>query len=251
MPYNAMNPIKETVKRLVGYSNYRVVHSPRGSIRGISLRDDINVLVKTEHPLCFDVGANRGQTIDLLNKFFRQPEIYAFEPSSESFPVLTGRRYGPSVRVFKMALGATCATNEFVNYEDSTLSSLLTIESEQESQLRHVGVKCKESVEVRTIDSFMAEHRINQIDVLKIDAQGYDLEVLKGAQESLSRGAVRNVLVELNFVALYENQADPDQIAGFLARHGMPLVDYYDKVRTGHSLAWCNALFSAEKPEVV
>jgi histidyl-tRNA synthetase len=102
----------------------------------------------------------------------------------------------------------------------------------------------KELVEVKTVDWFVQQHDMKRIDVLKIDTQGYDLEVLRGAEESFERGVIQNVFVELNFIKLYENQGDAFQITAFLAARNIRLVDYYDKVRGRHGLDWCNALFT-------
>jgi FkbM family methyltransferase len=53
-------------------------------------------------------------------------------------------------------------------------------------------------VSVRTIDDFCAEQAIAEIDLLKIDTEGYDLQVLEGARSLLTRGRVRFVYSEFN-----------------------------------------------------
>ena len=131
-----------------------------------------------------------------------------------------------------------------MNYEDSRLSSFFRLSTDEESRFRHFKISGKESVDIKTIDWFLKQNEINEIDLLKIDTQGYDLQVLQGASESFRRGLIKNVYVELNFLKIYENQADAQQITGFLAGHSFYLVDYYEKSRHEDVLLWCNGLFT-------
>jgi hypothetical protein len=112
------------------------------------------------------------------------------------------------------------------------------------NRFRGVPIKSKEVVGVRTMDSFVDENEIENIDLLKIDTQGFDLKVLQGGAETLKRGIVNSVLVELNFVRMYENQSDAHLIASLLGDYNIHLVDYYEKVRENHTIAWCTALFT-------
>jgi len=58
-----------------------------------------------------------------------------------------------------------------------------------------------------TIDRFCAEQKIKKIDVLKIDTEGFELEVLKGTEAMLKRRAISFVYFEFNDIQLDENSA--------------------------------------------
>ena len=221
-----------------------MIYSQKNKVSGCNLFKDLKSLLKSESPVCFDVGANEGQTIKLLQEVFRSPRIYAFEPSSEVFTKLRSRRYRSDVFLYNFTLGRQNSQEEFINYEDSRLSSFFPLSTDEESQFGHLKIKAKESVEIKTIDWFLTRYQINEIDLLKIDTQGYDLQVLQGASESFRRGSIKNVYVELNFLKLYENQADAQQITRFLTEHNFHLVDYYEKSRREDVLFWCNGLFT-------
>jgi hypothetical protein len=105
-------------------------------------------------------------------------------------------------------------------------------------------VQTVEKVSVDTVDNFSEKHSIARINLLKIDTQGYDLEVLHGAKQALAAGTVDNVLVELNFAQIYKFQPSPAEIISYLEDYRFALVDFYEKYRSGNSLAWCTALFS-------
>jgi len=236
--------LKEIVKYFLRRSNFWLIYSQKHKVSGCNLFKDLKSLLKSESPVCFDVGANEGQTIKLLQEVFRSPRIYAFEPSSEVFTKLRSRRYRSDVFLYNFALGRQNSQEEFINYEDSRLSSFFPLSTDEESQFGHLKIKAKESVEIKTIDWFLTRYQINEIDLLKIDTQGYDLQVLQGASESFRRGSIKNVYVELNFLKLYENQADAQQITRFLTEHNFHLVDYYEKSRREDVLFWCNGLFT-------
>jgi hypothetical protein len=139
-------------------------------------------------------------------------------------------------------------TRTLINYSDSCLTSVLPLDAHQENRFRSTEVLSREVVTLTTVDDFLCDKRIDTVDLLKVDTQGFDLQVLRGAGRALGSGALRNVLVELNFVRMYEGQGSPREIHDFLDGYGFHLVDYYEKYRQGHTLAWCTALFSRRWP---
>jgi FkbM family methyltransferase len=220
-----------------------LVYVPQGDISGIDFREDLKLAIGTERPVCLDVGANEGQTIDLLQTLFTRPTIYAFEPSRKMFQILQLRDFGNGVSLHKVALGNEIKTQEFINYKNSCLSSFLPLDTHGENRFRSVEIESRELVQVTTVDRFLQQNRISLVNLLKIDTQGFDLAVLLGAVEALQRGVIQNVLVELNFVRMYLRQSAPRDIIEFLLKHNMCLIDYYEKVRQNKTLAWCTALF--------
>jgi FkbM family methyltransferase len=234
---------KRVVKNFLRDLNYHVSRAPKKEVNGFNLVDDLRQVVKEEHPVCFDVGANEGQTIGLLQQTFDNPRIYAFEPSTACFEILESRHFQSEVVLTRMALGSECGEMTLINYEYSTLNSFLELNEGPDNCFRSVAVKDKETVKVCTVDWFVKEKQIQKIHLLKTDTQGFDLEVLKGAAGSLGAGIIENVFVELNFIKMYKGQGDAYEISRFLASFGMHLIDYYEKERRGHTLGWCTALY--------
>jgi hypothetical protein len=99
-------------------------------------------------------------------------------------------------------------------------------------------------VDIITLDDYCASHGVESVDLLKIDTQGFDFEVLKGADRLLTQGAIRLVLLELIFANLYEGVPPFDEIYRFLLERGFHLVGTYDPHHAADGrLAWCDALF--------
>ena len=237
------NFIKKFFKRRFKATKRKPDHALEDNPFGVNLFDDLRQIIDKDSPVCLDVGANKGQTIDALQKAFRNPYIYAFEPSTETFKLLQSKELGERIFLYNKALGKKRQKREFINYNRHTLSSFLPLDPDVENRFREVDVNNREIVEVDTVDRFLQNENIGNVDLLKIDAQGFDLEVLSGAKNALQNGVIRNVLIELNFVKMYKGQCSPGDVISMLKEHDIFLIDYYEKERQNYRLAWCTALF--------
>lgn len=238
--------LKNAAKRVLRRYDRRVVHLPRDRASGLDLGHDLRLIITKTRPVCLDVGANVGELIDLFRSALDYPVIHAFEPSSVVFPHLRARGFGTDVSLHQHAMGQSLATAELTNYVGTWMNSLLPLDPDEANRFRRAQSTTTESIEIKTVDWFLAQHGIQTVDLLKVDTQGTELDVLLGAVEAFRTGAIRAVLVELMFERLYIGQSAPYHVIDFLADHGLLLVDYYDKVRDRHRLARCNALFVKE-----
>lgn len=97
----------------------------------------------------------------------------------------------PNVKLFKCALGAAPGTAVMYYQQWNSVNSLVSEINKASSE--------SELVQIRTLDEIGAEEGIETIDLLKIDTEGYDLEVLRGAQGFLQREGLRFVYAEVGF----------------------------------------------------
>jgi FkbM family methyltransferase len=219
--------------------------------RGISQIDHFagisSCLDAVKAQVVFDVGANRGQTLLQFRPFFRNAQLYCFEPDAEAFAYLERvARAVESVSVFNVALGSFDGERTLYCNAASEGNSLLEVshkiaEDTAPGWLRPMAEKL---VPVHRLDTFCAEHSIERIDLLKLDTQGYEAEVLRGATRLLNQKAVNLVLAEVQFSEYYENQAYFDDVYAVLKESGYRLVDLYQKFRAeDQSLTACDALF--------
>lgn len=157
----------------------------------------------------FDVGANTGQYRDFLRtKVEYQGFIVSFEPGRKAVNVLRDNSRGDARwLVYECALAGESGIRAFNIMNSNLLSSFLEPDSSITDLFASYNkVDHTEDVELRTLDSVLAELRM-QRDIgggifLKMDTQGYDLEVLKGADRSLSDIAA--VQTELSCLRLYK-----------------------------------------------
>jgi len=100
-------------------------------------------------------------------------------------------------------------------------------------------------IEVITLDEYCAANGVIRIDLLKIDTQGYDLEVLKGSTGLMSTKAIRLIYMEVTFSEMYEELPPLEQLYRLLGDHGFRLVAVYNFVVQDGVAGWCDALFTS------
>jgi FkbM family methyltransferase len=246
---SASRVAKDALIRLLARYHREVRYSPPDAVCGIDLQHDLRALVSGRHPVCLDVGANAGQTIDMLQRTLDAPIIHAFEPSTAMMDGLRARAFGARVFLHQLALGRQREQREFHNYDRPDLSSFLPLTANADNPFRDVPLTGMETVEVDTVDRFVGAQGLDHVDLLKVDTQGFDAEVIAGARESLASGCIRAVLVELNFVRLYDGQSSALDIQSALADAGLAPVGLYEVIRRNHVIAWCTALFARPATE--
>jgi FkbM family methyltransferase len=150
---------------------------------------DINVF--------FDVGANDGATAKAALSHLPGARIFAFEPHPETFVKLRSNLSGPQLNLFNIALGDRTGEADLFSYENDKINSL-TRKAYFATRFGKEGEPIK--VRIDTIDDFCTSHGITGIDVLKIDTEGSELVVLKGAGKKLANRDIRFVYTEFNDV---------------------------------------------------
>ena len=172
-----------------------------------------------------DVGANKGQFSLAFRRANPSAPIFAFEPLPTAAAVYRNV-FGadPGVRLFELALGPaeTAATLHVSGRDDS--SSLLPIGSLQMAVFPGTEEVATSTVRVARLASLLGYEQLAAPALLKIDVQGFELEVLRGSDELLDRFSV--VYCECSFIPLYESQALAHQVIAYLARRGFALSGF-------------------------
>jgi FkbM family methyltransferase len=200
---------------------------------------DLQRLAGDEPLVIIDAGANVGQSIFDFHSVFREPTIHAFEPGVETFAELTRRTSGlRHLRLNNCGLGSQPGVIKFVQNTESEMSSFL-----EPTEDCWGTVQERRDTLVRTLDEYCSEQNLSRIDILKTDTQGFDLEVIKGANQLLARNAVHLVFVEVILWGLYKGIPGIDEIYSFLTEHGFSLVSFYQFQYQHPKTAWTEAVF--------
>jgi FkbM family methyltransferase len=211
------------------------------------LRDIASFLTDVNRPVILDVGANHGQTTEAFRKLLRGSEIHSFEPGRDAYRVLEQRAADwHDVRVNHVAVGAATGTLRFRENDQSHNSSFLPIGPEPWGTVGSEAgtIIADYEVPVITVDDYCSEAGIEHVHILKSDTQGYDLEVLKGADTMLKAGRVRLVYTEIIVANIYDGVPSFDEIYRFLLDRRMRMVALYNYfMREDGSAAWFDALF--------
>ena len=186
-----------------------------------------------------DVGANLGQFARYAREHFAASHIHCFEPLPG--PAAQIRDWGAGagagagrVSVYELALGDAPGEAELIEHLDHSPSSSFLKSTERSDQMFPQTVRqTTRRVRVDTLDNWAAAHEALLLRpcLLKLDVQGFEMQVLRGAARTLAR--VDLCLVEVTPIPLYEGQATFVEIVGALAAAGLHylgnLEQYHDQ----------------------
>jgi FkbM family methyltransferase len=224
----AVGPLVRAGRGLVRRTGYAVVwRNPRGyslptHLMAVFRRLGVNCVV--------DVGGHFGEYGSGLRRYGYRGRIVTFEPLRENVErLLATRGDDPDWRVVNAALGAEEGSGAFNVSADTALSSFLEAGPPLTEEQGHgIAVAERREVEVRTLDGVwdecvagLSEPRV----FLKLDTQGWDLEVLRGAERSLPRLA--GLQSEVSVLPLYEGMTPYLEHIGRLASLGLELSGVY------------------------
>ena len=190
-----------------------------------------------------DVGANRGQFTLACRFALPAVPVVAFEPipnEAETFRKVHGTR--GEVTLIESALGETkgAATLHLSKSADS--SSLLPIGKKQTELFENTVEVGTITVPVHRLDDFASCWLGRSRQLLKLDVQGYELNVLRGATEALKSCAY--IYAECSEVALYDGQALRTEVEAFLKQHGFNIQGRYNEQMDMGQLIQADYLFS-------
>lgn len=240
-----MHVLKSFFQFLIGLTGHAFVSKRRF---GWDIWQDISTLMgPVANPVIFDVGAHTGHTLLVAKGHSPSASVYCFEPDPDSFGKLAEvAKEWTGVSLHQFALGAITGSSEFFRNAESMTNSLLPPAPEVAGSdvASLMATVQKITVPVATLDDFCNEHRIGRIDFLKIDCQGLDLHVLKGAKRMLSQKRVSIIQCEAIFDSQYVGQGWFHEVLGFLTEQDYALCVIHPPARNSHyEMTFADALF--------
>jgi FkbM family methyltransferase len=191
-----------------------------------------------------DVGAHVGEFASAIRALLPGAQIYSFEPLADLADVLTRRlaRFG-RFQAFPVALGDQPGTETMWRSSFSESSSLLEMSDLHSRAFPWTSRTTPAPVSIRTLDSFLPELVLQPKVLLKLDVQGYEGRVLRGAAQLLER--VDYALVEVSFKPLYAGQASFRDVYELLSGAGFEYSGSLDQMTSplDGSILQADALF--------
>jgi FkbM family methyltransferase len=196
--------------------------------------------------LVLDVGANKGQFAKEIRSAGYQGEIVSFEPlSSAHAELLASASEDPLWQVAdRVAVGARKQAVRLNIAGNSVSSSVLPMSELHRSAALNSGYIAAEDVGMDTLDQLARDYSGRaERPFVKIDAQGYEWEILDGATETLRRA--HGVQCELSLADLYRGQRDWEELRARLDQEGFmlwALREGFTDPRNGRTLQ-CDGVF--------
>lgn len=198
--------------------------------------------------IIFDVGGYDGKTSLKYNQYLKDNcEIYSFEPFQESFQILEENISAKeNIKGFNIAIGNQDGEKEFYSNNFSATNSFLPPSPEG---IKEWGAGLYETqkilkVPTLTIDSFVKENNIDQIDILKMDTQGTEHLVMEGAKETIAKGKIKIIFTELIVVPTYKNQLALDDILEVYRTLGFELYKLFPYSNPEGKLRYMDGIFT-------
>ncbi len=206
---------------------------------GKDIMIDLRKYLKNDSPVIFDAGANEGQTVATFKEEFPNCVMHSFEPSPTTFATLkeNTKKFSNS-NIYNAGLGSKSDKLRFNENEHNQMSSFLEL-----GEFGHGDIKKETLVDVKTIDQIVEENSINIVDILKSDTQGYDLEIFKGAQNSIDNNKIGMIYFEIIFSKMYENLPTVSELFDFLSNNNFHLIAFYEFFYQEKIASWTDALF--------
>lgn len=182
--------------------------------------------------IIIDVGANEGQFGLFLRSIGFKGGVYSFEPVADAYAKLEEvSAKDEQWHTFNFALGSEPGES-YINVSNSTsFSSLLTPSDYALDHWENSHVDHKQKIFIKTLSDCYSEGMFPESKriFLKMDTQGYDLEVFKGADAMLSN--VCAILSELSLIAVYNDMPDYKQSLSVFESSGFSVSGMYPITR--------------------
>lgn len=196
-----------------------------------------------------DVGANEGQYAQKLLKYGYTGAILSFEPVLSTYKILAANTAKSTHwKAYNYALAAENGVAE-INISGNTVSSsILEIEETHLAAAPESKYIKKETIQLKKLETLFFEELqlIDKRVFLKIDTQGFEMEVLKGAENILNN--IIGVQLELSITEMYKGEKLFDELIAYLKERGFVLYQLEPglvNIQTGRLLQFDGIFFKS------
>jgi FkbM family methyltransferase len=153
-----------------------------------------------------DIGANEGQFAQFIRKSGFKGELHSFEPLDEAYSKISKlASTDKNWSVYQAAVGNTCGETEINVSENSVSSSILEMNASHLKLAPQSRYTKKQKIEIKTLDSLKETLQLKKGNIfLKIDTQGFEKNVLLGAENVLEN--INTIQLELSLLPLYNGE---------------------------------------------
>ncbi len=211
--------IKNITKQILGFLGIQITQNQRYD----AWTSKIMQKYLTETSNCVDVGSHKGELLKEMRSLAPKGKHYAFEPIPELFNNLKAKCNGDTT-VYNMALSDEKGTSSFQHIVNKPAYSGMKLRS-----INHKATIKEIQVKTEMLDNIVDD--VSSIDLIKIDVEGAELQVLKGAKKVLNESKPL-VIFEHGLGASDHYGTKPEHIYELLEECGLKvslLPDYLEK----------------------
>jgi len=165
--------------------------------------------------VCVDAGANFGYYTALFARWGAR--VYAFEPVPSTFALTEEtvrlNQCESAAKPFNCGLGDQLGTIRIYQFRNLSHGHASTSDLGRNDAV-------PQDCQITTLDAFCTEHSVPRISFMKIDVEGFEYEVLKGGQKTLTQPDAPTLHFEVNAACAEHRKMDPNQIVALLQSYG-------------------------------
>jgi FkbM family methyltransferase len=181
----------------------------------------------------FDIGAHKGESINLFLKNLNIKKIYSFESSPVNYLILKNnlpnlqRKFKKTIiNINNLTLGSESKEGTLKQIDESSSSTLnnININSKYFKRKKALVYNKKNQqfykeikINISTLSNYLKENNIDQVDFIKIDTEGYEYEILKGLNKQFSK--IRLIMFEHHYHDMLEKGYTFTDIHGLLGKN--------------------------------
>ncbi len=161
-------------------------------------------IIKEKLNLVLDIGAHKGESIDIFLSNFEVGNIISFEASPINFDILKKKEAGlkkkfssSNIKIENIGLGSINEIKNLKQFDESSSSTLSKINKDSKYFKKKFNLinlfKKKDNyfeeiqININTLDNYLDKNFIQSIDLMKIDTEGFEFEILNGAKKNLNK----------------------------------------------------------------
>tara|TARA_B100000963_G_C22632427_1_gene675690 strand:+ start:1788 stop:2510 length:723 start_codon:yes stop_codon:yes gene_type:complete len=185
----------------------------------------------------FDIGAHKGESINLFCENFKINNIYSFEPSpinfdylNLQFPKIEKKFNKTKISIYNFAFGTSSKEVEIKQLLDSSSSTIVQIDKNSDyfkkkskflfnNNENYFEIKKTKQI---TLDEFIESKKILKIDLMKIDTEGYEYFVLLGGKKNIQR--IDYILLEHHYHNMLRKNYTFNDINDYLVQNNFKKV---------------------------
>jgi len=179
--------LTRSVRKLIAFLNYTL---GLGAGMGWQLDSEVAVAldcIQNPEPVVFDVGANVGEWSALYRARMSRGRLFLFEPQPSCQQAIIAKNI-PNAELIKTAVGRE--RGSLTLYSSSATDGSASLHQRKDSFFED-RVYSGQTVDVISLDQFIADRGIQTVDFIKFDIEAHELEALAGLKESLASRKVK------------------------------------------------------------